>query len=178
MIEPRIVRRYASALFGAASKTGVVDRVESDLGLVSYVFESSPRLAESVESPLVPSSRKRDILSDIFRDKVHEVTLSYLSLLVDKRREAAILQTEGEYIQLANAARGIVAVKVTSAVKLSEGEEASLTAKLAEMTGKTVYLEKLVDASLIGGVIVRIGDRVIDGSIKGQLAALRDKMLS
>ncbi|MHB9038298.1 MAG: F0F1 ATP synthase subunit delta [Armatimonadota bacterium] len=178
MIEPRIVRRYASALFQAASKTDVVDRVESDLGLVSYMFESSPRLKECIESPLISASKKHEILKDIFLDKVHDITLSYLNLLVSKRREGAILQTESEYIKLANVARGIVAVEVTSAIELNESEEAALTAKLIEKIGKTVQLEKLVDPSIIGGAKVRIGDTVIDGSIKGRLAALRERMLS
>lgn len=178
MIEPRIARRYATALFGAASKMDIIDRVESDLGLVSYVFETSPRLMESIESPMIPSSKKHEIIKDIFADKVHRITLMYLDLLIDKQREGAIVQTEGEYVRLANEARGILAVEVTSAVRLSEAEEAALTAKLVEITGKSIHLTKHVDSAIIGGLKVRIGDKVIDGSITGQLAALKVKMLS
>ncbi|MEN6356336.1 MAG: F0F1 ATP synthase subunit delta [Armatimonadota bacterium] len=178
MIEPRIVRRYALALFGAASKMDVVDRIESDLGLVSYVFETSPRLMESIESPMIPSPKKHEIIKDIFANKVHQITLMYLDMLIDKQREGAIGQTEGEYIRLANEARGILAVEVTSAVRLSESEEAALVAKLVEITGKSIHLEKHVDPAIIGGMKVRMGDRVIDGSITGQLAALKERMLS
>ncbi|MCE5322660.1 F0F1 ATP synthase subunit delta [bacterium] len=178
MIEPRIVRRYASALFGAAVKMDAVDRVESDLGLVSYVFETSPRLMESIESPMIPSSKKHEIIKDIFANKVHQITLTYLDLLIDKQREGAIGQTESEYIRLANEARGILAVEVISAVRLSEAEEAALVAKLSKVTGKSIHLEKHVDPEIIGGLKVRMGDKVIDGSIKGQLDALKEKMLS
>jgi len=178
VIEPRIVRRYATALFNAARKAGVVDQVESDLGLVSFTVESSPRLRQALESPLVPAERKHGVLDGVFRGKVHEVTLSYLYLLVDKRREEAITATEPVYIELANEARGIVSVNVTTAAPLSKEQEARLKAKLSERTGKTVELAVRVDPSIIGGVSIKIGDTVIDGSIKGQLGTLREKLLS
>lgn len=176
-MERRIVRRYATALFGAARKAGLIDRIESDLGLVSYVMETSPRLVDALHSPLVPGASKRDILRDIFADKVHQLTLSYLYLLVNKRREGAILPTEEEFLLLANEARGVVAAEVTTAVRLERDEEARLKARLATMTGKDIHLVKNVDPEIIGGVLVRIGDTVIDGSIRGQLAALREQLL-
>jgi len=178
MIPRRVVRRYAAALFSAARKAGVIDRVESDLGLVSYVLDSSPALADAIESPVIPPEKKHDIIRDIFGGNVHEITLSYLLLLVDKRREEAIRQTEEEYIKFANKARGIVDAEVTTAVHLDESEETRIQAKLNAMTGKQVRLIKTVDPNIIGGVLVRIGDTVIDGSIKGQLAALREQLLS
>ena len=178
MIERRIVRRYASALFSAAFKAEVVDRVESDLGLVTYALEMSPDMLDAVRSPLVPAEKKRAIISGVFADKIHEITLSYLNLLVDKGREEAMMQTEEEYILLANEARGIVTAQITSAVALTEEEQSRVKAALAVMTGKVVELQNHLDPELIGGVLVQIGDSVIDGSIKGQLAALRERLLS
>ena len=177
MIERRVVRRYATALFNASSSMNVVDRVESDLGLISYALEVSKPLADALKSPLLPAAKKRDIIKDVFSDKVHELTLSYLFLLVDKRRDDAILQTEQEYLMLANKARGIVNAEVTTAVKMTQEQEALLIAKLTKVTGKQVHLVKNIDSSIIAGVLVRIGDRVIDGSIKGQLAELKDSLL-
>lgn len=178
MIERRIVRRYAQALFNAASKAVVVDRVESDLGFVGYAFESSEELMDAFRSPLVPRDRKKAIVRSLFEDKIHEITLSYLDLLIDHRREDAVLQTEDVYIEIANEARGIVNVQVISAVRLEEDEEARLVVKLNAMTGKSVHLEKHVDPGIIGGAIIRIGDKLIDGSIRGQLASLREQLVS
>ncbi len=178
MIERRIVRRYASALFSAAFKAEVVDRVESDLGLVTYALEMSPDMLEAVRSPLVPAEKKRAIISGVFADKIHEITLSYLNLLVDKGREEAMMQTEEEYILLANDARGVITAQATSAVRLTEEEQSRIKVALAEMTGKIVELQNHIDPELIGGVLVQIGDSVIDGSVKGQLAALRERLLS
>jgi F-type H+-transporting ATPase subunit delta len=177
MIERRIVRRYASALFGAAARADQVDRVESDLGLVSYVVESSPALWDAITSPVIPPEKKREILGDIFSDKVSEITLSYLRLLVDKRREEAITHTEPEYIALANEARGIIQAEVTSACPLDSEQESRLVAKLCTVTGKRIELAKKVDPTVIAGVLVRIGDTLIDGTIRGQLAALRERLL-
>ena len=178
MIERRIVRRYATALFHAARNAGVVDSVESDLGLLSYALETSPSFLEAVRSPLLPAGRKHAIVDEIFAGKVNDITLSYLHLLVDKRREDAMPDTQEEYVLLANQARGIITAQVTTAVGMTEQQEALITAKLAEMTGKSVHLEKVLDPEVIGGVLVRIGDTVIDGSIRGKLETLREKLLS
>lgn len=177
MIEPRIVRRYATALFRAASKAGVIDQIESDLGLVSYTVESSPRLAKALRSPQIPRDVKREILRAIFGGKVHEITLSYLFLLVDKQREEAMTATEAVFVELANEARGIIVVEVTSAIELTRQEENRLREKLSARTGKRVELVVHIDPSVIGGLIVKIGDTLIDGSIRGQLAVLKEKMI-
>jgi len=185
VIERRIVRRYASALFAAASKADEVDRVESDLGLVSATLlggdiMSPPNrvgLWEALVSPIIPPAAKREILAGIFEGKVSKITLSYLGLLVDKRRQEAIRQTEAEYVLLANEARGIVEAEVTSATPLDEDQEARLAAKLSATTGKNIQLSRKVDPSVIGGLLVQMGDTVIDGSIRGQLAALREQLL-
>lgn len=177
MIERRIVRRYATALFNAARRAKAIDRVESDLGLVSYTLEAMPSLMEAMHSPLVPRERKKTILRDIFADKVHEVTLSYFDLLVEKRREEVVLDTEPEYIALADEARGIVKAEVTAAVRLTQEEESRLAARLSAMTGRQAQLSVEVDPDIIGGVMVKIGDTVIDGSIRGQLEALRERLL-
>lgn len=178
MIESRIVRRYATALFAAASKADAVDQVESDLGLVSYTIEQSPALWEALTSPVLPSEKKCEILAGVFEGSISAITLSYLKLCVSKRREEVIRETEAEYIALANEARGIVKAEVTSAVELSPDQEARLVAKLSQTTGKRIELSKNVDPSLVGGLLVRIGDKVIDGTIRGQLSALREELLS
>jgi F-type H+-transporting ATPase subunit delta len=176
MIATRIVRRYAAALFRAAQKDGLIDAVESDLGLVSFVFENSPDMWGAIRSPVVSADKKHQILRDVLSGRVHPVTLNYLDLLVDKRREEAIAHTQEEYITLANEARGLVEADVTTAVALEPEDEARLRDKLGQVTGKNVRLRKVVDSEIVGGVTVRIGDRVIDGSIRGRLAALKEKL--
>ncbi|NLN76710.1 MAG: ATP synthase F1 subunit delta [Armatimonadetes bacterium] len=178
MIERRIVRRYAAALFSAASDANVVDDVESDLGLVGHTVESSPALREVIHSPVVDRSVKVKILQDIFAGKIQQVTSVFLKLLVDKNREEALALTKPEYVLLANQARGIVQAEVISAVPLSKEQQSRLVEKLNATTGKKIQLVEKVEPEISGGIIVRIGDTVIDGSIRGQLAALREQFLS
>lgn len=176
-MDTRIVRRYTAALFASAQAENALDLVESDLGLITYSFESIPSLEEAIVSPIIPSAKKREIISSIFKEKVHETTLFYLYLLIDNRREGVIRATEAEYIRLANEARGMIAGHVTSAVELTEGEMTRLRAKLSAHTGRRVNISVDVDPSIIGGLIVRIGDTIMDGSIAGHLERLRDEFL-
>lgn len=176
MIERRIVRRYATALFKAAKDEGVIDRIESDLGLVAYVIEMSPDLFDTIKSPIVPKDIKKNIVKSVARDRLHPITLNYLFLLIDKGREEAILDTEQEYLQLANEERGIVTAQVVTAIKLNEEQENLLKEKLSKITGKKIHLIKVAIPEVLGGVLVRIGDVVIDGTIKGQLEMLKEKL--
>lgn len=176
MIARRIVRRYAAALFQRAMSAGLVDAVESDLGLISYAFENSSELLDAIRSPIVNPDKKKAILRQLFGDRVSKITLDYLDLLVDQRREEAILQTETEYIALANVVRGVVEADVTTAVELSKDELARLSAKLKQVIGKDVRLRTALEPEIIGGVVVKIGDRVIDGSLRSRLAELKEKL--
>ena len=176
MIARRIVRRYAAALFRTARKADLVDAVESDLGLVSFAFESSPALWGAIRPPVLSPEKKQEVLRDLFGGRVQQITLDYLDLLVDQRREEAIAKTEEEYVILANEARGVAEADVTTAVALEEEQEARLRRKLGRVTGKEVRLRTTVDSEIIGGVIVKIGDRVIDGSVRGRLAALKQEL--
>lgn len=174
-----LARRYAGALFETARRSDVIDvidKIESDLGMIGHSLETMPKLVEALNHPLIPRARKKAIASDIFRDKVQPITLRFVQLVIDKRREGILPGIEPEYVRLANEWRGIVSVAVTSAVPLSRDEVTTLRAKLDQLTGKRTDLEMHEDPGLIGGLTVRIGDTVMDGSVRGYLASLREQM--
>ncbi len=172
-----LARRYAAALFQAARESNAVDSVESDLGFITYSVDDIPQLHEMLVHPLIPGERKKALISQIFKGKVQDITLDFLFLLVDKQREEIVSDVEREYVNLANEYRSVVTVQVTSAVPLTDDERDALVRKLTEFTGKKAELTLSEDPSLIGGIIVQIGDTVIDGSVRGYLASLREKML-
>lgn len=177
MRQSTLARRYAGALFEQARTANAVDRIESDLGMVTYSVQSMPRLQETLTHPLIPADRKKAIIAQVFEKSIDSITLNFLYLLIDKRREDIIADTEQEYVVLANDFRGVVPAMATSAVPLTADEKTSLQAKLEVFTGRKVELHIDEDPELIGGLVVRIGDTVIDGSVRGYLAALKDKLL-
>jgi F-type H+-transporting ATPase subunit delta len=177
MNQSAVAKRYAAALFKTAVNADMIDNVESDLGLITYSLETIPRLAEVLEHPLIPSERKKEIVTDVFSDKVSEISLNFLYLVIDKRREKILADVEAEFVKLANELRGVEPVEVATAVPLTADERTALQEKLEKLTGKKAELHITLDPTLIGGLKIRIGDRIIDGSIAGYLASLRNKLL-
>ncbi|HEY3298810.1 MAG TPA: F0F1 ATP synthase subunit delta [Armatimonadota bacterium] len=172
-----LARRYAGALFEVARNAKAIDKIESDLGLISYSLQTMPRLAEALAHPILPADRKKQIVSEVFKSEINSITLDFICLLVDKRRANLLDEIEGEYINLANDYRGVTPALVTSAVALTSDEKSALQEKLEDFTGKRVDITLEEDPELVGGIIVRIGDTIIDGSVRGYLASLKTRLL-
>ncbi len=177
MISEVIVKRYAAALLDAAWESDQVEQVESDLGLISYTLESNPELKYALFNPTLPESRKHAIVQELFQGKISDLSAAYLNLLIDKRRIESILLTEKEFAAMADERRGIVEAIAESAVELTNDELSALVAKLSELTGKKIEINTKVNPELIGGVKVRIGDRVFDSTLKGHLDKVREEMI-
>ncbi len=185
MLRGAVAGRYAEALYELASQEKVlpryksaVDRVEEELKGVEKVINENPDLQKIFYHPQITPADKKEILSKIFGGKVSRLTANFLALLVDRRREAFFRDIVAEYVKLANASRNIAEARVTSAVELTAEEKARLNEVLARLTGKKVKATYTVDPALIGGVVVRIGDKIIDGSIKTRLATLKERLLA
>jgi len=174
--EIRVARRYAGALFQQTLQEGIVDQVGEDLRLIASTMDSMPTLRQFFNQPMVPPRRKRSAMEILFEGKVQDLTLRFLFLLIDKRREAILDRVHPEYEALANEARRMVVARVATAIPMTPDQEARLQARLQRVTGKTVRLETEVDPAIIGGVKVRIGDTVMDGSIQGALASLAERL--
>lgn len=171
--DPLAVRRYASALYETARRVDAVDRVAEDLQLVGSTMNANPQLAETLVQRVAPDSAKRGILRRLFAERVHSLTLEFLLLLVDKRRESVALAVAPAFRKIADERQGIVRASVTSAVQLTEAEVAEARSALERLTGRQVDVDVTVQPDILGGLLVRVGDRVIDGSVKGQIARLR-----
>ena len=127
--------------------------------------------------PLIPASRKRDLIGKILGNSLDKLTLSFLDLLIDKRREEVLPAIESEIRDLADTARHIVRASATFAVAPTPEEQADLTRSLEQRTGSHVLLVTDIDPRILGGVVVRLQDTIIDGSVRGSLERLREQLL-
>jgi F-type H+-transporting ATPase subunit delta len=172
-----VARRYAKALLELGVEQGELDRVVEEVATLANAWTSSADLRNAVENPLVPHLAKKAVVSEL-ADRIGATTTvrHTLLLLVDRRRTKTLPYIAQTLRNLADVRKGIVRAEVTTAAPLSEAYYARLQAQLEKMTARRVIIDRRVDESLIAGVVTRIGDRIIDGSLRTRLQSLRDTM--
>jgi F-type H+-transporting ATPase subunit delta len=172
-----VARRYALALFQLVKEQELIDTVEEELRVVKEVFFINKDLTAVLESPKVSREKKKEILSNAFAS-VNPLVLNTLMLLVDRHRENEIMDVAGEFSKLANEERGVEAANVYSVRPLTDEERTALSVSFAKKIGKkSLQIENVVDSDLLGGVKVRIGNRIFDGSLRGKLDRLERTLL-
>ena len=176
MKDVRVAKRYAGALFAVAERNGILDAVASDLTLISRFLAEVPYLRAIIMQPLVSDSRKNAVADDAFGDRVTAASLNFLKLLIRKRREELIEECTREFRTLMAEHTNTADAEASTAVPLTPDQTERLTQSLQKLTGKTIRLTTQVDASLVGGVVVRIGDTVMDGSVRGKLERLERQL--
>ncbi|MEM6325489.1 MAG: ATP synthase F1 subunit delta [Bacteroidota bacterium] len=168
-----VARRYALALYEEAKAQRQVETVDADVETLESALDSSRELTAALTSPVVSREKKDAILGRLFDGKVSSLTMRFLRLLISKDREDLIREAVGAYAALRDERLGIVEATVRSAKPLSSDEADRLRASLETRSGKTVRMKMTVDPSLIGGLVVRLGDVVYDRSVAHQLQTLR-----
>ena len=171
-------RRYASALLSAAEEGNFLDQIVEELQVIKVVLEHSRDLVQALRSPLVKGDKKIHILEDIFRDSIGEKMFIFLKLIARKKRAGLLPEIIDEFQVLLDEKRGVINVEVTSAVKLSDEQSEELMTRLAVFTGKKIRAKMLLNDQFIGGVAIKIGDTIYDGTISHQLQLLRRTLVS
>ncbi|MBI4831309.1 MAG: ATP synthase F1 subunit delta [Candidatus Lindowbacteria bacterium] len=171
-----IVSAYAESLFRLASAEGVADRVEEELRELERLYQSNYELKEFINNPRIKAEGKKNALADLMGNKLSRVTLNHMYLIIDQDRGRVFPKIAEEYYLLASASRSKVSAEVITAVPVSEAELDKLAAELKRLTKKDVFLRARVDESIIGGAVVRVGDKVLDGSVRSKLAQLKKQI--
>ncbi len=171
-----VARRYAQALTEEAQSTGALDASDADVALIAETLEGSRDLRMALTSPIISHDKKLAILERLFEGKVSDLTLRFLRLLVTKQRDGQIPSILDAYRQLRDERTGTVEALIRTAAPLSPDEAERLKAVLEARSGSTVRMDLRVDPSLIGGLVVRLGDIVFDRSVKHQLETLRGQL--
>jgi F-type H+-transporting ATPase subunit delta len=167
-----LARRYATAVYSLAKDTNQVDRVGNDLDTISRALYGEESIQGFYVAPTIERDVKERALVEAFGNRVSEIALHTLLLLVRKRRERLLGELVVEYRKLEMTGRGAEPLVVTSARDLSSEEVRSLVERLERVYGKKFEATVRQDPQLIGGVRIAMGDRVIDGSVAGRLEEL------
>lgn len=176
-IKASLAGRYASALFDLASETGTVTAVESDLSRLEEALAESADLRSVIRNPEISRGQLASVVSGIAAHLgLSSLTANFLGVLATNRRVSDLPAVIRAFYAIAAAQRGEVAAEVASAHPLSDEQLAALEQKLRAREGRTVKLKSRVDADLLGGLVVTIGSRRIDSSIRTRLNSLAQAM--
>ena len=176
MSDATVARRYAQALYQEADAAGKVDRIDEDMQSVQESLDASRELDLFFRSPLIAREKKQAVVGKLFDGKVAPLIVRLMKLLVEKGREDILSAVVTQYAELRDERLGIVEARVRTAMPMEFDETEDLRKALEAKTGKKVRLRIEVEPELIGGAVVRIGDRVYDGSVQHQLESLRDQL--
>lgn len=178
MLNVQLARKYSTAIFEIAVEENKLVEYGEELAGVVAALKPVPGAMDFLANPQVETKAKKDLLKKCFEGELLPNVFNFLLLLVDKRRIALLEAIEEDFHRLSNEERGIVVADVTTAGQATAAQKSAIEKKLAAVTGKTVELRMHEDERIIGGVVVKIGDRRIDGSVAGRLEALKRELLS
>ena len=177
MSETRIAKVYAGALYEAAVETGKVEAVRRDLSAFVDALAQSAELRAFVQDEDVSAEEKKQTLMQL-TEGGDDLVRNFLRLLVDKDRESVLEEAYRAFVERVEADAGIMKVELVTAVPVPGTVQAGLKESLEKSLGKSVELTLTVDGDILGGVKLRIGDRIADASLRHRLEGLRARLVS
>jgi F-type H+-transporting ATPase subunit delta len=168
-------RRYAEAIFALASDSGAFEQWAGDLATIAE-FVSERDVAQVLGSGRVPAGEKLRLLEAGLAGRVSPLAMNLVKLLNQRGRLHLAPEIRARFQEMVDEKRGVAHAVVTTAVPLSDDERRAVEARLSQITGKQVDVTPVVDPAIIGGVVARIGDQLIDGSTRTRLVALKRRL--
>ena len=173
MIGSRAAIRYAKALLSLSLDLKKVDLVNDDMQLIATTIEENEELQNMLDNPVIKLETQRSTLIALFDKKIDKLSTNLINLLIENKRLPILQEVAFQYTLLFDEHNGAQNAEVTTAVPLTGVLEEKVLAKVKELTGKKVSLENIVDPAIIGGFILRVGDKQFDASILGKMNNLR-----
>ncbi|MEE8489054.1 MAG: ATP synthase F1 subunit delta [Acidimicrobiia bacterium] len=169
---------YANGIFELAKAEGELERVESELFTISQALDGSPELRSTLTDPQLPMEKKQALVDDLIGGRASSLSVDLVQLIVSQGRASELSDIARAVVEAAAASRDKAVAEVRSAVPLDEETIERLTVALGRATGKSVEVKVVVDESVIGGIVARVGDIVIDGSLARRVDSLRQAVES
>ena len=170
-------RRYANALLAIGREDGNYQKYGEEVADFAAALDEHQGLLEALVNPVYPRQARQGVLEGVLaKSEYSQVVKNFLLLLQEKGRMQFLAEISQVYTQLVDVLAGIMRATVTSATAVSSDVEGRVKATLEKLTGKQIILEVQEDAELIGGLVARVGDLVLDGSVRTQLNSLKDSL--
>jgi F-type H+-transporting ATPase subunit delta len=173
-----VARSYAEALFELGERHGMHDELARGLNTMTALLDSDPRVRAFLETPKVALADKRRVLRTTLEDQVSDLFMNFVLVVLQKRRQRLFRVIAAEYRELLDRKLGRLHVQVTLAHEPDEAAEQNITRELSRILGLSVIPHISVDPALLGGIVVRYSDRVMDGSLRHRLVSLRNRMVA
>ena len=177
MAQPRVASRYAKSLMDLAIERNELDRVALDMALLEKTLLGSADLMSLLASPVIKADQKLRVLRAIFSGEMSSLSQGFVDILVEKGREPMLIYILKAWSELLRKKRNILSAEVRSAVALSPASREGILSHISKVHKGTIELNEVVDPSLIGGFVLRLEDKMMDVSIKRQLAAMRRELV-
>lgn len=171
-----IANRYAEALFELSEEENITKEIYNELNNVVDIVKNNKDLDNVLKSPLVAKAEKVQLIETLFNTKINNNLKNFLKILVEKGRISSLKSIELTFKELLNDKHNIIEGTVISAIALTNEKVKELEEKLSKKYNKNVTLENKVDESILGGVLVRLGNTQIDGSVKTRLDNIKDQL--
>ena len=167
---------YAQGIFDIARAEGALESVENELFQFSQLFQDNEQLREKLTDQSLPVEKRQAIVEDLLGQKASILTVNLISFLVGTGRARELPEIVDRLVQRAAAERQREVAEVRSAIMLDAEQQRRLTEALEKTTGKQIELKVIQDPSVIGGLVARVGDTVIDGTVRRRLEQLRESL--
>ena len=172
MLETKVAKRYAKSILDLSKEQGVLDAVHADMKLLASVCDANRDLTLLLGNPIINSDKKLKVLQTVFGTHVSKLSMTFFDILTRKGREANLAAIAKEFVAMYKKLKGVETAVITSAVSLDDNLRKQVQKALAENVKAEVELVEKVDSKLIGGFILRIGDRQFDSSVASELRKL------
>ncbi len=172
-----VAKRYAKALFAVGQEENALDAYATTLNELAGLYVSHPEVADALCNPMYPLDVRGKVVEELSKSLgISAIMGNFLKLLVQKKRADVMPEIAESFQALVDAERNICQGTVVSATELSSELADKVKATLEKITGKQVVISTTVDPSIIGGIVAKVGDLVLDGSIRSQLAGLKESI--
>ncbi len=178
MRDPTIARNYAETLVALATRAGDLHGWGVMMNDLAEALQRDSPLSRFLQSPRVHAAQKNEIVARAFQDRLPRVFVRFIQAVISHRRQALIPEIAVQYQALVDEVMGRVHAQVTVAREADAGTQSAVSQQLSRRLGKTVVPHFQVNPAILGGVIVKVGDTVMDGSVRRRLATLRARMMS